>query len=311
MSHNAPPGHVAVVGAGLAGVRTCAALREHGYQGRITVLGAEGVAPYDRPPLSKELLSRTEPAWLTTEVGADLAALADEVRLADPAVSLSPDDLGLDLTGGSRVSADAVVLACGSAPINPWPESALVLHTAADAEALRARLAPGVRLAIVGAGWIGAEVAGVAAAAGAEVTVLEAAQEPLARQVPPELGARTRAWYDESGVTLLTSSAVSSVTDDGVHLADERIVPADVVLAAVGVRPTTGWLGEAVARTPTGPPGPVQWSGAALAVVLAGAAGWIARTRDRSRMPFTLSMAVAAICVVLLVVAGEQVAVPA
>lgn len=216
------------------------------------MLGAEGIDPYDRPPLSKELLSRSEPAWLSTEVGADLAALADQVHLADPAVSLSPTDLGLDLAGGSRVVADAVVLACGSAPINPWPESALVLHSMADAEALRARLAPGARLAIVGAGWIGAEVAGVAAGAGAEVTVLEAAAEPLARQVPAELGARTRAWYKESGVRLRTGGAVSSVSADGVHLVDERTVPADVVLAAVGVRPATGWLGEALARTPTG-----------------------------------------------------------
>ena len=252
MSQNALPAHVAVVGSGLAGLRTATALRTHGYPGSITLLGSDGVRPYDRPPLSKELLSRTEPLWLETELDVDLAEAVTDVRLHDPAIQFSADELRLGLASGATLTPDAVVLACGSAPINPWPESALVLHTAADADALRARLAPGVRLAIVGAGWIGAEVAGVAAEAGVQVQVLESADEPLARQLPAELGVRIRPWYAQAGVELRTGNAVSAVTADGVELADGQLLAADVVLTAVGVRPDTGWLSEAVPLTPSG-----------------------------------------------------------
>src|SRR5699024_6936861 len=137
----APPGHVAVVGAGLAGLRTCAALRDQGYQGRISVVGAEDVGPYDRPPLSKELFSRPEPAWLAQELGQDIRDLAEDVFLGQTATALHPGDREhvLDLADGRQLVADAVVLACGSFPLNPWP-AAMALHTAADAAALRARL---------------------------------------------------------------------------------------------------------------------------------------------------------------------------
>lgn len=256
MNLSPPPGHVAVVGAGLAALRTCAALRERGYAGAITVVGAEGVAPYDRPPLSKELLSRPEPAWLTGELGSDLRELADDVHLGDPAVALRPGEPHvLDLAGGGQVMADAVVLACGARPVNPWPQ-ALTLHTAAEAEVLRGLLRrSGTELVIVGAGWIGAEVAGVAAGAGARVTVVEAAAEPLSRQVPARLGARTRAWYAEAGVQLRTGVPVARVEADGVQLADGATVRGEVVLAAIGVVPATQWLAGAV---PLGPGGHVH-----------------------------------------------------
>ncbi|HLS26046.1 MAG TPA: FAD-dependent oxidoreductase [Beutenbergiaceae bacterium] len=256
MKVSSPPTRVVVVGAGLAGLRTCAALRERGYTGTITAVGAEGVPPYDRPPLSKELLSRPEPAWLAAELGADLQKLADEVHLADPAVALHPGGPHIvDLASGNQVTADAVVLACGSRPVNPWPR-ALTLHTAADAEELRRRLArPGTQLVIVGAGWIGAEVAGVAAGAGAQVTVVEAAAEPLSRQVPAPLGARTRPWYAAAGVQLRTGVPVAQVEPDGVGLADGTHVPAEVVLAAIGVVPATNWLSGTV---PLGPDGHVH-----------------------------------------------------
>lgn len=182
------PASVVVVGAGLAGAQTVGALRRRGYAGRVTLLGAEGVPPYDRPPLSKELLSRPGPAWLAEDLGVDVEALADEVRLADPAVRLerraTPDGRLWEITtrSGERRAAAAVVLAVGSTPVRPdgW-EHARLLHTVRDAEALRGALRPGLRLVIVGAGWIGAELAGVAAGAGAHVTVLEAA--------PPRSGA--------------------------------------------------------------------------------------------------------------------------
>src|SRR5688572_31366727 len=85
------PSSVVIVGAGLAGAQTAAALRKHGFEGHVTVLGAEGLPPYDRPPLSKELLKRTEPVWLADDLGTDLTALVDDLRLADPATRLEAD----------------------------------------------------------------------------------------------------------------------------------------------------------------------------------------------------------------------------
>ncbi|HWV77185.1 MAG TPA: FAD-dependent oxidoreductase [Isoptericola sp.] len=240
------PRSVVVVGAGLAGAQTVAALRTHGFDGRITLLGAEGVPPYDRPPLSKELLTRPEPVWLSADLGVDVEALADDVRLAEPALGLATGPDGVVVTTGrGEVAADAVVLAVGSVPIVPpgFAASSL-LHTAADADRLRTALRgrDGLRLVIVGAGWIGAEVAGVAAGAGADVTVLEAAHAPLSRQLGPDVGALLAGWYGDAGVRLRTGAAVAAVEDSGVILAGGEHVPADLVLTAVGARPASGWL---------------------------------------------------------------------
>lgn len=225
------------------------------------MLGSEGLEPYDRPPLSKELLKRTEPAWLRDELGTDLH-LADDVRLADAAEGLQVDADGpggvVVRTRSGQVRADAAVLATGSHAVRPdgW-EAALTLHTAADAEHLRAALTPGARLVIVGAGWIGAEVAGVAAANGVDVTVVEAASAPLAVALGADVGALTVPWYRDSGVRLLTGTSVVSVrgtgTDaEGVRLATGVVLAADVVLAAIGARPSSGWLRDAVALEPDG-----------------------------------------------------------
>lgn len=243
---SAPPVRsVVVVGAGLAGAQTVAALRGHGFDGRVTLLGAEGLAPYDRPPLSKELLTRPGPVWLRDDLGVDVEALVDDLRLADPAVALAVDAAGVRVTpaSGDVVAADAVVLAVGSVPVVPagW-EAAATLHTAPDAAALRAALHPGLRLVVVGAGWIGAEVAGVVAGAGADVTVVEAGAAPLERQLGHDVGRRTAPWYAAAGVRLETGVAVSAVRRDGVTLADGRELSADLVLAAVGARPASGWL---------------------------------------------------------------------
>ncbi|WP_148090521.1 FAD-dependent oxidoreductase, partial [Cellulomonas algicola] len=135
-----PPRDVLVVGAGLAATQTVAALRERGYDGRVVVLGREGVAPYDRPPLSKHLLDRTAPTWLTDEVGADLTALADEVHLARPARALRvTGDRPAVATDDGEVEADALVVATGAHAAVPagW-QAALTLHTWADAQVLRA-----------------------------------------------------------------------------------------------------------------------------------------------------------------------------
>ncbi|NOV96364.1 NAD(P)/FAD-dependent oxidoreductase [Isoptericola halotolerans] len=237
------PRSVVVVGAGLAGAQTAAALRAHGFDGRLTVLGEEGLPPYDRPPLSKELLSRPEPLWLHDDLGIDLVALADEVLLADPAVALHPGPRVITRSGRS-LDADAVVLACGSRPVLPAGWDADVLHTSADADTLRTGLRAGSRLVVVGAGWIGAEVAGVAAGAGVDVTVLEAGATPLARQLGTEVGEHLVPWFAAAGARLRRGATAAEVRRDGVTLVSGERVPADVVLAAVGARPATAWLRE-------------------------------------------------------------------
>ncbi|UZN02118.1 NAD(P)/FAD-dependent oxidoreductase [Cellulomonas sp. S1-8] len=242
-----PPADVLVVGAGLAALRTVAALRDHGYDGRVRVLGAEGLAPYDRPPLSKHLLDRPSPTWLADDLGHDLHALADEVHLARPARRLHPLADGGAVVGTDEgdVRAACVVLATGAHAVAVPGWQARTLHTAADADGLRAALTPGRRrLVVVGAGWIGAEVAGVAAAAGHDVTVLEARDAPLGTALGARIGALTAPWYAAAGVDLRTGAQVDRVDDEGVHLADGTHLPADAVLVAVGALPATGWLGE-------------------------------------------------------------------
>ena len=249
-----PVRSVIVVGAGLAATRTAAELREHGFDGRLVVLGAEPVAPYDRPPLSKHLLDRPEPTWLRDEIGADLLALADEVHLGTPARGLEVHDEGVVVQADDEArSADVVVVASGAHAVRPpgW-EAALTLHTAADAAALREALVPGTRLVIIGAGWIGAEVASVAAAAGVEVTVVEATGDPLGAALGPTVGALTAPWYAAAGVDLRRGAHVVEVGANGVRLADGMLLPADVVLAAIGARPTTAWLGGALPQEPNG-----------------------------------------------------------
>ncbi|WP_298456117.1 NAD(P)/FAD-dependent oxidoreductase [uncultured Cellulomonas sp.] len=253
-----PPSHpvrsVLVVGAGLAGARTVAALREHGFDGRVTLLGRETRDPYDRPPLSKHLLDRPEPAWLRDELGVDVHTLADTVQLGTSADHLAVVGDGVVVRAGAAdVRADAVVLATGSRAVRPadWGD-AVTLHTADDAAGLRARLVPGARLVVVGAGWIGAEVAGVASAAGVDVTVVEATTAPLSAALGARVGDLTAGWYAAAGVRLELGAEVTGVSRDGVGLADGRRLPADVVLAAVGARPDTGWLDGSLPRDPDG-----------------------------------------------------------
>ncbi|WP_308121610.1 NAD(P)/FAD-dependent oxidoreductase, partial [Actinotalea ferrariae] len=247
-----PPTSVVVVGAGLAGAMAVTALRAEGFHGDVVLLGAEGLEPYDRPPLSKELLTRTGPAWLRDELSADLSAA--DVRLAQPALGISVGPAGVTVaTADGDVRADAAVLATGAEAVRPpgW-DGALVLHTAADADLLRRVVQPGARLVVVGAGWIGAEVAGVAAGAGAEVTVVEAARTPLEAALGPTVGALTVPWYEAAGVRLLTGARVDAVGPGEVTLADGEVLGADAVLVAVGARPRSAWIGDALPVAPDG-----------------------------------------------------------
>ncbi|MEE6288124.1 FAD/NAD(P)-binding oxidoreductase [Georgenia sp. MJ173] len=255
-----PVRRVVVVGSGLAGLRTAAELRGQGFDGELTVVSAELLAPYDRPPLSKELLSRPEPLWLAGEGYGELADLADHWLRGHEAVALDADDDGARLEvrapddgRTSTLAADAVVVATGARPVRrPTWHGALHLHDAGDAARLREELAPGRRLTVIGAGWIGGELATVASAAGVEVTVLEAAPGPLAHVLGTEVSRLVAPWYPSAGITLCCTALVTATGPEGVQLDDGSRVAADVVVAAAGVRPATAWLGGTLPLTARG-----------------------------------------------------------
>jgi 3-phenylpropionate/trans-cinnamate dioxygenase ferredoxin reductase subunit len=231
------PAKIVVVGAGLAGLRTIEELRARGYAGEVALIGSESRPPYDRPPLSKKILTGELD---DTSLRADLDSLGIDARLTETATALRPWAVSTD---AGDYSFDALVLATGALPIRlPGPGPQFVLRTLDDALALRARLSPGTRLAVVGAGWIGAELATAAATRGCQVTVVEAAEAPLAAAIGPAIGASTVAWYEEAGVELRLGQKVGSIEPEGIALADGELLAADLVVTAVGVRPAVEWL---------------------------------------------------------------------
>ena len=241
---------IVVVGAGMAGVQTAVALREQGYDGDLDLVGAEAHLPYDRPPLSKDvLLGKAE----NSRFEVDYAGLGIRLLLDRTATGLDPDGRILRTDAGD-LGYDRLVLATGARAIAlpGQPDAAHLLRTHDDAVALRAALRPGARLVVVGAGWIGAEAATAARQLGCEVTVVEAAPVPLAGALPAEIGELMRRWYAEAGVDLRTDAAVGGIVDaeqrleglDGtaVLLTDGTELDADAVVVGIGARPDTGWL---------------------------------------------------------------------
>ena len=231
------PDQIVVVGAGLAGLRTVEELRSGGFTGPITMIGAENRPPYDRPPLSKQLMAGKVD---DTSLRAELDSLGAQVRLGERAEQLSA---GFVRTDQGEYRFDRLAIATGARPIAlPGPGRQRFLRTIDDALELRGLLTPGLRLAIIGAGWIGAELATAAAARGCSVHVVEAGPAPLAVAIGAEVGARTAGWYAAAGVELLVDQRVESVQDDGLSLAGGGWLAADAIVTAVGVRPEVGWL---------------------------------------------------------------------
>ncbi|WP_151772846.1 NAD(P)/FAD-dependent oxidoreductase [Streptomyces abyssomicinicus] len=243
---------VVIAGAGMAGVQTAVALREQGFDGPVTLIGAEPHPPYDRPPLSKGvLLGKGEEAAFDV----DFTGLGIDLRLGRRVTGVRPADKEADTDQGP-VGYDVLVAATGARPVRlPGTEDAAgvhVLHNLDDALRLRPVLERGESVVVVGAGWIGAEFTTAAREAGCEVTVVEATGRPLSGALPEEVAVPMGAWYAESGATLHTGARVERVEPGAVLLADGRRLRADAVVVGIGARPDTAWLGGAVELGPQG-----------------------------------------------------------
>jgi NADPH-dependent 2,4-dienoyl-CoA reductase/sulfur reductase-like enzyme len=240
MSSPAAPSRIVIVGAGQGGLETAIVLREAGFTGPLTLLGAEPHPPYERPPLSKQVLAHGAEV---TPLDADWEELDLDLRLGCRALAL--DDGALATTGG-ELAFDGLVVATGSAPVMlPGTAGTAHVHTLRtidDALALRAAMAPGAHVVVVGAGWIGAEVATAAIHRGCTVTVLEAAATPFAAALPPEVGTRTVSWFSQGGIDLRLAARVVGIGDGRVELEGGEVLHADCVVVGIGVRPETHWL---------------------------------------------------------------------
>jgi NADPH-dependent 2,4-dienoyl-CoA reductase/sulfur reductase-like enzyme len=237
---------VVIVGAGMAGVQTAVELRRQGWRGGITLLGDEPHPPYDRPPLSKAVLLGGTDAPVDVRFDVDFGALGVDLRLGVRAQTLRADSRELD-TDAETVPYDHLVLATGAYAAALPGASGLPdvypLRTLDDAATLRPVLTAGRDVVVVGAGWIGAEFATAARQAGCTVTVVEAADRPLAGVLPGSVTAHMRHWYEEAGVELRTGTPVAAVEPGAVVLADGSRLAAAAVVVGIGARPATGWLG--------------------------------------------------------------------
>jgi 3-phenylpropionate/trans-cinnamate dioxygenase ferredoxin reductase subunit len=240
---------IVVVGASLAGGRAAQAIRQAGHEGPVVVVGAEAHLPYTRPPLSKELLAGDHEPEQTAlpSAGADV-----EWRLGTVATGLDPERREVVLDGGERLAYAKLLIATG-ARARPWPgdpvalEGLHVLRDLDDALALRTALEAGPRLAVVGAGFVGSEVAATARKRGLDVTLIDIASQPMTA-LGPEVGARVADLHRAHGVRLRLGAGVDGFEGNGrleaVRLADGSRVEADAAVVALGAVPNTDWLAE-------------------------------------------------------------------
>src|SRR5215208_7515817 len=238
-----------IVGASLAGTKAAEALRAEGFGGRLLLVGAENERPYERPPLSKD--------YLRGEVGRETVYVHDEgfyaehaidLRLGRSAVDLNTSARELTLDDGETLRYDRLLLATGAEPRTlaiPGNEldGVMYLRSIDDSDALRTRLDRGGAVVVIGAGWIGAEVAASARQRGLDVTVVEPASVPLERVLGVEVGAIYRDIHSDHGVRMLTGTGVAALEGDGaverVRTDDGRVIDCDFVVVGVGVQPRT------------------------------------------------------------------------
>ncbi|MEV4036317.1 NAD(P)/FAD-dependent oxidoreductase [Streptomyces umbrinus] len=243
---------IVIVGASAGGLTTAETLRRQGYEGTITLVGGERHLPYDRPPLSKQILSgEWEPDRLPLRARGDIETLGLDLRLGRTATGVNLRDRTVALTGDGIIGYDALVVATGVRPRRlpgcDGVRGVHVLRTLDDALALKEQLTAGRRLVVVGAGFIGAEAAAAARGLGLDVTVLEPAAVPLAHAVGENVGQTLTQVHREHGVDLRTGVMVRKILSraggvTGVELADGRVLSADVVVVGIGSHPNIEWL---------------------------------------------------------------------
>src|SRR5690349_18838599 len=232
-----------IVGAGLAGAKAAETLRDEGFGGRVVLIGAETERPYERPPLSKGLLLGTAERDSPYVHDAGWYAAHDvELRTGTTVTGIDRAAHTVTLSGGEALRYDRLLLATGASPRTlPGAEmdGLLTLRTLADSDRIGAILQRDARLVIVGAGWIGLEVAAAARERGAAVTVVESAALPLQRVLGDQLAQTFADLHREHGVDFRFGAKVQELTEHRVSLADGSVLDADAVLIAVGVRPNT------------------------------------------------------------------------
>ena len=241
-----------VVGASLAGLRAVQTARKAGFTGPLTLIGGEEHLPYDRPPLSKAYLDDEEPTHPEFPASATMADELDlDLRMGTWATSLDGERKVLGLSTGEELDYKSVIIATGASP-RTLPDSEGIagvhcLRTLDDAIAIRAALEAGARTVVIGAGFIGSEIASGARKRGLSATILEALPVPLVRSVGEEMGKACAELHLANGTDLRCSVKVTGLESEdgkvtGVSLDDGSTVPADLVVVGIGVTPNTGWL---------------------------------------------------------------------
>ncbi|MFO1144035.1 MAG: FAD-dependent oxidoreductase [Amaricoccus sp.] len=238
-----------IIGAGECGTRAALALREGGYDGPITLIGTEPHGPYERPPLSKDAMVAEEPSPKAISGADGIAAAGIDFRPGATAAAIDRAERAVVLADGTRLPYERLLIATGArARRLPLPGAdggnVAVLRDLDDAARIRAALGPGRRLAIVGGGFIGLELAASARKRGTSVTVIEALPRLLTRGVPPEIAAVLEDRHRAEGVDFVFDARVDAITADGAALAGGTIVPADLVVIGIGAAPDTA-LAEA------------------------------------------------------------------
>jgi 3-phenylpropionate/trans-cinnamate dioxygenase ferredoxin reductase component len=234
-----------IVGAGMAGAKAAQTLREEGFDGRLVLIGDEAELPYERPPLSKQYLLGEAPRDGGDVHPREFYAEQDiELLTGVAATALDVVEHRVGLADGRTLTYDRLLLATGAVPRRPPIDGIELPHvhtlrTLPDADTLRSAFSDGGQVAVIGAGWIGCEVAAAARTLGADVTLIEQAETPLAAVLGTELGALFADLHRDNGVDVRVNARVEAITEDGVRLGDGTAVAAATVVVGVGVAPDT------------------------------------------------------------------------